>query len=167
MLELPVVVETAAVVSGVSSSSFSPDAQVNLRNGMQVTFRMSSLSQAQISNGSSTNVDQSNLLGQLAYSFRLPASISRARKQMQSQLTFTRNTNLSCIQRQGDTTCQSTSDVRNNAIRGSIRTDVLRTLTGSLEMGYEVNDFRALDRKTANLYLLVTFPLSLFAGDYR
>ena len=86
---------------------------------------------------------------------------------MQSQLTFTRNTNLSCIQRQGDTTCQSTSDVRNNAIRGSIRTDVLRTLTGSLEMGYEVNDFWALDRKTANLYLLVTFSLSLFAGDYR
>ncbi len=156
-----------AVVSDVNSSSFAPDAQLSLRNGMQLTFRLSSLSQEQANNGSSTIVDQSNVLGQFSYGFRLPASISRARKQVQSQLTITRNTNSSCIQREGDSICQVTGDTRNQAIRGSLRTDVLRTLTGSVEMGYEVNDFRALDRKTANLYLLVTFSLSLFAGDYR
>ena len=101
------------------------------------------------------------------YSFRMPAGLSRARKQVQSQLLVQTSTSLSCIQRQDDPDCQALSDVRTQEVRASLRTDVLRTLTGTLELGYAINDARHLDRKTQNMYLLVTFSLSLFAGDYR
>jgi hypothetical protein len=128
---------------------------------------LSSAHQSQTDNGSDRSNDQSTFHGQLNYNFRMPAALSRARKQVQSQLLVQTTTSLSCIQRQDDPECQALTDVRTQEVRASLRTDVVRTLTGTLELGYAINDARHLDRKTQNIYLLVTFSLSLFAGDYR
>ena len=155
------------VTSALRSNTFSPDVQLNLRNGISVSGGLSAAHQSQSDNGSDRNTDQNNFHGQVNYSFRMPAGLSRARKQVQSQLLVQTSTALSCIQRQDDPDCQALSDVRTQEVRASLRTDVLRTLTGTLELGYAINDARHLDRKTQNMYLLVTFSLSLFAGDYR
>ncbi len=155
------------VTSALNSSSFAPDLQVNLRNGVSISARLSNAHQQQTDNGTDRNTDQNNFSGQVNYSFRMPAAFSRARKQVQSQLLVSTTTSLSCLQRFADSTCQALSDVRTQEVRASLRTDVLRTLTGNFEIGYAINDARHLDRKTQNIYLLVTFSLSLFSNDYR
>jgi hypothetical protein len=155
------------VTSALTSNTFSPDVQLNFRNGISLSGGLTSAHQSQADNGSDRNNDQSNFHGQVNYDFRMPAALSRARKQVQSQLLVQTTTSLSCIQRQGDQDCQALTDVRTQEVRASLRTDVVRTLTGTLELGYSINDARHLDRKTQNIYLLVTFSLSLFAGDYR
>lgn len=157
----------APVTSALKSNTFAPDVQLNFRNGISMSGGLSTAHQSQTDNGSDRSNDQSNFHGQLNYNFRMPAGLSRARKQVQSQLLVQTTTSLSCIQRQDDPECQSLTDVRTQEVRASLRTDVVRTLTGTLELGYSINDARHLDRKTQNIYLLVTFSLSLFAGDYR
>jgi hypothetical protein len=34
-------------------------------------------------------------------------------------------------------------------------------------VGYTTNELRHLDRKTSQIFLLLTFTVSLFSGDYR
>ena len=164
---LPRVADAEPVTSALRSNTFAPDLQVNLRNGMSIGGGLSNAHQSQTDNGSDRQTDQDNFHGQFTYSFRMPAALSRGRKQVQSSLLVQTTTSLSCIQRQEDPDCQALSDVRTQEVRASLRTDVLRTLSGTLELGYAINDARHLDRKTQNMYLLVTFSLSLFAGDYR
>lgn len=154
-------------VSELNSNSFAPDLQLNLRNGVNMSARLTTSHQEQADNGSSRNNQQNNFVGQLNYSFRMPSGLSRARKQVQSSLTVTTGTAISCIQREADTSCATITDQRTQEVRATLRTDVLKTLTGSVEMGYAINDARHLDRKTQSIYLLLTFSLSLFAGDYR
>ncbi|MEO8226381.1 MAG: cell surface protein SprA, partial [Gemmatimonadota bacterium] len=163
----PAVDEGVAATSLIRSSNFTPDARIGLRNGMQFSARLSSLTQNQVDNGTDRRSDQGDMTGTFNYTLRLPRSLSRSRKAMQSSLAYTRRTALTCLQRLGEVECLPISDVRSQEVRGSLRTDVLKTLTGSVDLGYKVDDARHLDRKTGNLYLLVSLSLSLFAGDYR
>jgi hypothetical protein len=57
--------------------------------------------------------------------------------------------------------------VRRREIRGGLDTDLMQVLTGGLQFGYSVNDVRHLDRRTSQIFLILSFQLSLFAGDYR
>ena len=43
----------------------------------------------------------------------------------------------------------------------------MQILTGGLQFGYSVNDVRHLDGRTSQIFLQLSFQLSLFAGDYR
>jgi hypothetical protein len=155
------------ITSALSSNTLAPDVQLNFRNGLTMGAGLSTAHQSQTDNGSDRVSDQNTFHSQLNYSFRMPAALSRARKQVQSQLLVQTSTSLSCIQREADPECQALSDVRTQEVRASLRTDIVRTLSGSLELGYAINDARHLDRKTQNIYALISFSLSLFAGDYR
>jgi hypothetical protein len=153
--------------SGTSSSTFTPDLQLSFRNGLGLTAAYANRSQRTENNGNATLLDQDDLTGSLNYSFALPASISRIRKRVRSTLTAVSSKTLTCLEQGSNSECTVVSDVRRQEVRGGLDTDLLKTVTGGLQFGYSINDARHLSRRTSQIFLLLSFQLSLYAGDYR
>jgi len=112
-------------------------------------------------------LDQNDLTASLSYSFALPAALSRARKRMRSNLTALSSKTLTCLEQGINPQCAVASDVRRQEIRGGLDTDLLKTVSGGLQFGYSINDARHLSRRTSQIFLLLSFQMSLYAGDYR
>jgi hypothetical protein len=153
--------------SGTSSSTFTPDFQVAFRNGLAITAAYSDRSQRTENNGNATLLDQDDITGSLNYSFALPAALSRVRKRVRSNLTAVSSKTLTCLEQSTENDCTVVSDVRRQEIRGGLDTDFLKTVSGGFQFGYSINDARHLSRRTSQIFLLLSFQLSLYAGDYR
>ncbi|HJR15522.1 MAG TPA: cell surface protein SprA [Gemmatimonadales bacterium] len=153
--------------SAISSYSLTPDLQLSFRNGLALTLGMATRSQRTENNGNATELDQDDLTGSLNYSFALPAAISRIRKQVRSTLTALSSKTRTCLQQGSDPECMVVSDVRRQEIRGGLDTDLLKTVSGGLQFGYSISDARHVSRRTSQIFMLLTFQLSLYAGDYR
>jgi hypothetical protein len=153
--------------SGTSSSTFTPDLQLTFRNGLGVTAAFSNRSQQTDNNGNATKLQQDDLTGSLNYSFPLPASLSRTRKRVRSTLSAVSSKTLTCLEQGISSDCTVVSDVRRQEIRAGLDTDLLKTVTGGFQFGYSINDARHLSRRTSQIFLLLSFQLSLYAGDYR
>ena len=158
---------TAGAQSAIESSTFTPDAQLNFRNGVSLTLGYSELDQSSLSNGNNTQLDQNDLSGALNYAFRLPRSLSRLRKQVRTSLNFTSTDALTCLEQRGQEGCIVISDVSRYELRGGLDTDLLQTVSAGLQVGYSLNDARHLSRRISQISILASFQLSLFAGDYR
>jgi hypothetical protein len=158
---------TGAAVTVTRSSTLSPDAQITLRNGLAMSGSYSALRQINEANGNLTRLVQNDMQGSLSYSFTLPTMLSRERRLARSSLTALSTVARGCLLRPGQGECSVTSDTRRHELRGGIDTDLARSVTAGLQVGYTVNDARHLDTRTSQLFLLATFQLSLFAGDYR
>jgi hypothetical protein len=158
---------TVGAVSAIESSTITPDAQINFRNGVSLTLGYSELDQSSLQNGNNTQLDQNDLTGTFNYAFRLPRSISRLRKQIRSSMTFTSTDALTCLEQRGQQDCIVISDVSRYEVRGGLDTDLLQTISAGLQVGYSLNDARHLSRRTSQISILASFQLSLFAGDYR
>ena len=156
-----------AALSAINSSSVTPDVQFTLRNGMSIAAGLTDLNQRNASNGNETRLDQRDLTGAFNYSFRLPRSISHARRQVRSSVTMLSTTATTCLQQRLLPECTIISDVARQEFRGGLDTDLLQTLSGGLQVGYSVNDARHLSRRTSQISIIASFQLSLFAGDYR
>jgi hypothetical protein len=154
-------------VSATRSSSFTPDLQLALRNGMALSVGFSARAQRTLNNGNSTLLDQDDLTASFNHSFRLPFSIGRVRKQVRSSVTALVSKAQTCLERRNEVVCTTISDVRRQEIRGGLDTDLAQTLSGGLQLGYSINDTRHLSRRTSHIFLLVSFQLSLYAGDYQ
>jgi hypothetical protein len=154
-------------LSSIRSSSVTPDMQLTFRNGINLSLSLSDLDQSNASNGNETRLDQGDLTGSLGYAFRMPRSISRSRKQVRSTLTALSSHTKSCLQQGQAAECVIVSDVSRKEVRGGLDTDLLKTLTGGLQLGYALNDARHLGRRTSQISIIASFQLSLFAGDYR
>ena len=128
---------------------------------------MTSLNQDNLSNGNETVLDQNDVTGALNYSFRLPRSVSKARKPVRSSLTLLQTAARTCLHQGGVGDCVVISDVTRREFRGGLDTDLMQTLSGGLQVGYSVNDAKHLSRKTSQISIIASFQLSLFAGDYR
>jgi hypothetical protein len=153
--------------SAISSYSLTPDVQMSFRNGLALTLGMATRSQRTENSGNATELDQDDLTGSLSYSFALPAAISRVRKRVRSNLTALSSKTLTCLEQGGDPECIVVSDVRRQEVRGGLDTDLLKTVSGGLQFGYSISDARHVSRRTSQLFLMMTFQLSLYAGDYR
>ncbi|MGH7509465.1 MAG: cell surface protein SprA [Gemmatimonadales bacterium] len=153
--------------SMTSSYSLTPDLQLSFRNGLTLTLATSTRSQRSENNGNATELDQDDITGSLNYSFALPAAISRVRKQVRSTLTALSSSTFTCLEQRSDPTCIVVSDLRRQEIRGGLDTDLLKTVSGGLQFGYSINDAQHLSRRTSQIFMMLTFQLSLFAGDYR
>jgi hypothetical protein len=158
---------TAGATSAIESSTITPDAQLNFRNGVSLVLGYSELDQSSLSNGNNTQLDQNDLSGSLNYAFRLPRSISRLRKPVRTSLNFTSTDALTCLEQRGQQDCIVISDVSRYEVRGGLDTDLLQTVSAGLQVGYSLNDARHLSRRTSQISILASFQLSLFAGDYR
>jgi len=132
-----------------------------------MTFSLGTRSQRTENNGNATELDQDDLTGSLNYTFALPGSISRIRKRVRSTLTALSSKTLTCLEQGGDPQCIVVSDVRRQEIRGGLDTDLLKTVSGGLQFGYSISDARQVSRRTSQIFLLLNFQLSLYAGDYR
>jgi hypothetical protein len=153
--------------SAISSYSLTPDLQLSFRNGLALTLGMATRSQRTENNGNATELDQDDLTGSLSFSFALPAALSRVRKQVRSNVTALTSKTLTCLEQGGDPECIVVSDVRRQEVRGGLDTDLLKTVSGGLQFGYSISDARHVSRRTSQLFLMMTFQLSLYAGDYR
>ncbi len=154
-------------VSATSSSSFTPDLQFSLRNGMALSVGLTSREQRTENNGNSTLLDQDDLTASFNHVFRLPFAIGRVRKQVRSSVTALTSNSLTCLERRDEVDCTVISDVRRQEFRGGLDTDLAATLSGGLQFGYSINDARHLSRRSSHIFLLVSFQLSLYAGDYQ
>jgi hypothetical protein len=160
-------VEGFGAQSATSSYSLTPDLQLTFRNGLALTLAMQTRSQRSENNGNATELDQDDYTGSVNYAFALPASISRIRKQVRSTLTALSSKTLTCLEERGNLGCAVVSDVRRQEIRGGLDTDLLKTVSGGLQFGYSISDARHLSRRTSQIFMMLTFQLSLYAGDYR
>jgi hypothetical protein len=168
--EQPVVEARLGAPSFISNESrnFIPELAVSFRNGVVLAATWSLLSRQSVANGNETLLDQGDLNGTVSYAFPLPAFIAgRGRKLARSSFSLTISEAEQCLQRVNQTECETISDTRRQEYRGSLDTDVLSSLTASLQLGYTVNDFRHLDRKNSQIFLVASLTLSLFAGDFR
>jgi hypothetical protein len=154
-------------VSATSSSSLTPDLQFSLRNGMALSVGLSAREQRTENNGNSTLLDQDDLTATFNHAFRLPFAIGRVRKQVRSSVTALTSKAQTCLERRNELLCTVISDVRRQEIRAGLDTDLAQTLSGGLQFGYSINDARHLSRRTSHIFLLVSFQLSLYAGDYQ
>jgi hypothetical protein len=150
-----------------SSSTWTPDAQVTLRNGMNFTVSYNLLDQENAANGNLTVLTQRDWTAGFNNAFALPVSISRTRRVVRSQLAAVLSKSLTCLQSKGTAKCTSVSDTRRQEFRANLDTDLAQILTGGLQFSYSLNDARSLDRKFSQIILSANFQLSLFAGDYR
>ncbi|MBA3445480.1 MAG: cell surface protein SprA [Gemmatimonadales bacterium] len=153
--------------SAISSYALNPDLQLSFRNGLALTVALATRSQRTENNGNATELDQDDLTGSVNYSFALPAAISRVRKQVRSTLTALSSKTLTCLEQGSDPGCMVVSDLRRQEIRGGLDTDLLKTVSGGLQFGYSTSDARHISRRTSQIFLMLTFQLSLYAGDYR
>ena len=158
---------TSGAQSATISSAITPNVQISFRNGLGLALSFSNQSQRTETNGNATVLDQNDITGSVNYSFALPRSISKARKQVRSTLTVLSAKTLTCLERGIDPECTAVSDVRRDEVRGGFDTDLLNTLSGGLQFGYSLNDARHVSRRTSQIFLMLTFQLSLYAGDYR
>jgi hypothetical protein len=85
---------------------------------------------------------------------------------VRSNLTALSSKTLTCLEQGGDPECIVVSDVRRQEVRGGLDTDLLKTVSGGLQFGYSISDARHVSRRTSQLFLMMTFQLSLYAGDY-
>jgi hypothetical protein len=154
-------------ITSLTSRSITPDVQFGFRNGMSVTVGVSILDQDNLQNGNETRLDQNDVTSAFNYAFRLPRSVSRARKQVRSSLSFLQTAAKTCLEQGTTADCVVISDVRRREVRGGLDTDLLQTLSGGLQVGYSLNDARHLSRRTSQISIIASFQLSLFAGDYR
>ena len=154
-------------LSITASSTFTPDLQIALRNGMSLSLTYSALNQRTGNNGNSTELVQDDFSGTFTYSFRMPASLGRSRKLVRSSITAFSSVSTSCLARIGAGDCVTISDLRRRELKGGLNTDVAKSLTGGLQIGYTLDDARHLDRRTSQIFLLASLQLSLYAGDYR
>jgi Motility related/secretion protein len=154
-------------LSATSSSSLTPDVQLSFRNGMGLTFGYATRGQRNESNGSATLLDQEDFTASFTHSFRLPAAFGRSRKQVRSSLSALTSKTSSCLERGGSGDCAIISDVLRREFRGGLDTDLVSTVSAGLQFGYSINDSRHLSQRTSQIFLLASFQLSLFAGDYR
>ncbi|HEU5303274.1 MAG TPA: hypothetical protein VFU40_01410, partial [Gemmatimonadales bacterium] len=157
----------AGALSATTSYALTPDLQLSFRNGLALTLAMQTRSQRSENNGNATELDQDDYTGSVNYSFALPSAISRMRKQVRSTITALSSKTLTCLEQRGNTGCIVVSDVRRQEIRGGLDTDLLKTVSGGLQFGYSINDARHLSRRTSQIFMMLTFQLSLYAGDYR
>jgi hypothetical protein len=153
--------------SATSSSTVSPSLQLTFRNRLGLVVGLTDQSQRTETNGNATLLDQDELTGSLNYSFALPAALSRVRKQVRSTLTVLSSKTLTCLERPTQPECTVVSDVRRHEVRGGLDTDLLRNVSGGLQFGYSLNDIRHLSQRTSQIFVLMSFQLSLYAGDYR
>jgi hypothetical protein len=159
--------EGPPILARTFSSSITPDAQVSLRNGMVFTFSYNRLRQENLSSGNLTRIDQNDFTAGLNHAFNLPASISRIRRTIRSQLSGVLSRGTSCLQRTGLADCVNVSDTRRREARATFDSDLARILTGGLSFSYSLNEARHLDRKFSQIIITASLQLSLFSGDYR
>ena len=157
----------APALSAISSTSITPDMQVNFRNGMAVSIGYNSLDQANASNGNLTELDQEDITGTFNHVFRLPRSWSRSRQQVRSSVTLLSTNARTCLQQRNATDCLVISDLSRQELRGGLDTDLVQNVSAGLQVGYSVNDARHLSRRTSQISIIASFQLSLFARDYR
>ncbi|HET9293190.1 MAG TPA: cell surface protein SprA [Gemmatimonadales bacterium] len=163
--ELPSSGATARTLT--ESSTWQNDLQLTFRNGISMRVGYNETDDVRENNGTRTIGDGRDLTANLIYAFRLPGSVSRARKQLRSSLSAVLSKSLSCLNRQDTSDCLTVSDVRRQEIRGGLDTDLTQIVTGGLHGAWSVNDARHLNRKTSQITISATFQISLFAGDYR
>lgn len=147
-------------------SSWIPDAQFTLRNGMALHASYAILDQLSKANGNRTETDQRDLSADFSYAFQLPASVSRGRQLVRSQVTALNSRTTSCLTRQSDR-CASVSETRRQEYRAGLDTDLSRVMSGGLQFSYSITEARHLNRKFSQVIITASAQLSLFAGDFR
>jgi hypothetical protein len=162
--ELPAT--TANAVSLTETSTWTNDIQLTFRNGLNLSLGYGTSADQRVSNGTTTDGTGRDITANLIYLFRLPGSISSARRQIRVSVNGLSSKSESCLTLPAAAGCIGVSDVRRQTLRAGVDTDIVQILTGGLQAAYAVNDVRQLNRKTSQLTLSMTFQLSLFSGDY-
>jgi hypothetical protein len=159
--------EREGVTTGTESSTLSPDLQMTLRNGLSLSLSFNATRQRTTNVSTMTYLAQNDWLATLGYAFRVPGWISSSRKLVRSNLFGRVSSAQSCLVNRTGAECAQTSDVGQRELRGGLDTDISKSLTGGLSVGYTLNDARHLSRRLSQLSIAASFQLSLFAGDYR
>jgi hypothetical protein len=162
--ELPAAVANA--LSTTETTTWTNDLSLSFRNGVNLTMGYGTAGDTRLSNGTTTIGEGQDITANVTYAFRMPGSISTARKMVRASVNGLLSKSVSCLDLPDTSGCLNVSDVRRQTLRAGVDTDILQILTGGLQMAYAVNEARQINRKTSQLTLSMTFQLSLFSGDY-
>ena len=148
------------------SNAFEPDLTLTFRNGLSLVGRSQLERGITEANGNVTRLNNRRFTGDLDWAIPLPRLLSMSRKPLRTQLTVTRLTNLTCLERV-DEGCTPYSDIRQWEARGGLSTDLRGSIRSGLQVGWTLNDVRHLQRKSSNLALSLFFSLPLTSLDFQ
>jgi hypothetical protein len=155
-------------VSGVSSTSFGPDLQLSMRNGLRMSLQYATSGTTQRNAASTTLADDKQLYGQMSYSFKMPEWMARSRKRIRTTLSGRSSHSVSCLRAPEETECANTvSETLNQELTARLETDLAQLFQGGLDFGYTLSEAKHLNRRISTLFLTVGFQIVLSAGEFR
>jgi len=152
--------------SATHSREIRPDVRVVLSNQMSFYGRASFTDGRNENGGNIVRSDRSSLQGDVTMSIRLPSSVSRLPKVLQTSLTVISSKDLSCIEREADP-CITVSDLRRQEARGSFAADVVGAVRADLSVGWSVVDVRHLERKISTISAAMSIVIPLTTAGFR
>jgi hypothetical protein len=154
--------EGGATRASSETDRLAPNMSLLLRNGVLFTMTGEVDHTDGSNSGNISRVDATTLSGSVQWSMRLPRALSATRRQLVTSLTYTDNTNNSCIQRTSDTTCVPYYGLSRYEIQTSFSASLNRGMRAALQVGYVHNAVETLGQLTSTVTIsaLLNVPLS-------
>jgi len=151
-----------------NSNAMTPELLVTFRSGLAINVSYAITDRTDHNSANITKNDQGLLTGTMSQSFRLPASISAARRPLRASLAGQHIVTTSCLQlATGNQGCRSVADVRRVTVNGGLSGQAFPMAEAGLNVQYVSNDIRHVNQKTSQLSLTLSMRIQLATSDLR
>jgi hypothetical protein len=145
-----------------------PELLLTFRSGMSINLTYAITDRTDRNGANTTRNDQGLLTGSISRSFRLPASISAARRPLRASVSGQHIVTTTCLELATSTTgCRNVADVRRATVLGGLTGEVFPMAEAGLNVQYVSNDIRHLNQKTSQLSLTLSLRIQLATSDLR
>jgi hypothetical protein len=159
---------TGAARTSSTSNAMTPDLLMVFRSGLSVNLSYAITDRIDQNSANTTRNEQGLLTGSLAQTFRLPASMSVARRPVRASLSGQHIVTTTCLQLASNTAgCRNVADVRRLNLLGGLSSEVFPMAEAGLNVQYVSNDIRHLNQKTTQLALTLSLRIQLATADLR
>jgi hypothetical protein len=151
-----------------NSNAMTPDLLVTFRSGLAINLSYAITERTDQNSANITRNDQGLFSGNVSQSFRLPASISAARRPLRASLSGQHIVTTTCLQiATGNAGCRNVADVRRLNIVGGLTGQAFPMAEAGLNVQYVSNDIRHVNQKTSQLSLTLSMRIQLATSDLR
>ncbi len=159
--ESPLNEETSNLATSLTMRA-TPHVDVVLRNGLLAHFSAEFDKTDGSFAGNTTRGAQTNVLGTVSWSMRLPQALSRTRRTMRTEVTVSENSTSSCIQRTGDSSCVETYGLHRFEASTSFAAVMQHGVQSGLSFSYVHNAVvsQGVRSMTLTLSMFLSVPLS-------
>jgi hypothetical protein len=158
-------VQASSDGSGTDATSetrrWTPDIFLRLRNSVGLRINGEFDHSNSEYGGNLTETASTNLSGNISWTLRMPRFLSASRRSFSSNVTISRNTSSSCIQRTSDSSCVSYFDLARLDVHTGFTAFLSRGIRAGLDFGYSHNAVQSLHQISSTIILSALFSVPL------